>query len=551
MNPGVDFRRTGARLLLFLMMLGPCARAQAGPGPEADPPATTSSKPENNLCSLTGTVVNSVTGEPIRRAAVSLYDLSGNGQASHAVLTDGTGRFEFDGLAEGRAFVSVMKPGFLDERNVPGRAPGIAVQVAHNTSPIIVKMSPAGVIMGRVTTHDDQPLEGFQVRAITKQIIDGQPLWTNGQFQGHTNEDGEFRIAGLPPAKYYISVDQSQETTLSQRGVQNPREQSYAQSFYPGVSDLGGAAVLELAAGREVEANFTLAAEPIYQIGGGVSTQGEPVSALQFTRKAGEGSDFMQSAQIEDGRFQAKLLPGSYTVTAFGANGARMTTPGPSVVIGSDNPDVHVSMSPMPPIQVEVQAEHSGGTTDRGLPLQDGAPAMYLQLVPRSSSFRPRNFWQGAGGIPNVEPGTYSVEITTTGKWGVKSAQCGGVDLLSDDLTLAEGTQPSPIEITLRDDAASVTGTVGQATDPAPATVLLVQPHGRRNLVKTMPAAEGKFEFQSVTPGDYMLLALDQADQLEYANPEILNAYLSKAIHINVQPHVATNVNLVVLPIGR
>jgi hypothetical protein len=52
-------------------------------------------------------------------------------------------------------------------------------------------------------------------------------------------------------------------------------------------------------------------------------------------------------------------------------------------------------------------------------------------------------------------------------------------------------------------------------------TVLLVQQNGRRNLVKTTLAAERKFEFQSVGPGDYMLLALDQADQLEYANPEV------------------------------
>jgi hypothetical protein len=552
MNSGVGFRWVGAFLLSFFILLGPSVLGQTGPGQEISaPPSATSSKPENNVCSLTGTVVNSVTGEPLRRAVVSLYDLSGNGQAGHAVLTDGTGRFEFDGLAEGRAFVSVMKPGFFDERNAPGSAPGIAVQVTRDASPIMVRMLPAGVITGRITTEDEQPLEGFQVHAITKQIVEGQAQWAHGQFQGNTNEEGEFRIAGLPPGKYYISVDQNQQTTLSKRGVQNPREQTYAQSYYPGVSDLGGAAVLELAAGREVEANFTLAPEPMYEIGGSVSAQGEGFSMLQFARKAGEASDFIQGAQMEDGRFQAKLLPGSYTVTAFAVNGARMTTTGPSVVVGSDNPDVHFALSLLPSIQVEVQAEHSGGSTEHGLPQQDGAPAMYLQLVPRSSFFRPRNFWRPAAGIQNVEPGIYSVEIATTGKWGVKSVQCGGVDLLSDDLTVAEGGQPPPIEVTLRDDAASVSGTVVQANDLAPATVLLVQPHGHRNLVKTLPAGDGKFDFQGVAPGDYQLLALDQADQLEYANPEILNAYLSKAIHINVQAHGTANLNLVVSPVGR
>ena len=123
--------------------------------------------------------------------------------------------------------------------------------------------------------------------------------------------------------------------------------------------------------------------------------------------------------------------------------------------------------------------------------------------------------------------------------------------MLSEDLTVMDGAQPQAIEVTLRDDAASVRGTVTPADDMAPAIVLLIQPRGTRNLVKVGGAVQGKFEIDGVAPGDYLLLAVDGVDRLEYENPEVLNPYLSKAEHISLQPHGMANVNLSLSPTGR
>jgi hypothetical protein len=135
--------------------------------------------------------------------------------------------------------------------------------------------------------------------------------------------------------------------------------------------------------------------------------------------------------------------------------------------------------------------------------------------------------------------------------WYVKSLRSGGIDLLSEDLTVVEGAQPQPIEVTLRDDAASVRGTVAPADDMVPATVLLVQPHGTRNLLKVGGASQGKFEIDGVAPGDYLLLAFDGLGRVDYEDPEVLNPYLSKAEHITLQPHGVANVNLSLAPTER
>lgn len=506
---------------------------------------TASSQPEGNVYSLAGTVVNSETWEPIRRAAVEI-----SGQANRVTLTDNAGHFEFDGLAEGRVLVGATKPGFSDEQGMPyGRT---AVQVARDPSPVLLKITPAGVIAGRVTTLDAQPLEGFHLHVITKQNVNGQQIWLDCPFQAQTDENGDFRISSLPAGTYYIAVDQSQETTLSQRGLPNARQQGYAKVFYPGVSEFSVATPLELRPGREVEANLALAAEPIYQVSGGVSTQESLTPSLVFLRKNGEGYDFTQTAPMQEGKFQTKLPAGSYRVNGWTVNGVQLSTSGASVVISSDSPDVHITMSPIASIQVEVQTEHVGGSAQRSLPEQGGIPGMNLQLVSSAPLHRSTNWWRApSGGIQNVEPGVYTVDINTAGQWWVKSVRCGGVDLLTDDLTVADGVQPPPIEVTLRDDAAAVGGTVVPAEETEPATVLLVQPRSHRNIIKALRTMQGKFQFQGVPPGDYALFALDHADQLEYANPEVLNPYLSKAEHISLQPHGTASVKLTLSPIRR
>jgi hypothetical protein len=133
----------------------------------------------------------------------------------------------------------------------------------------------------------------------------------------------------------------------------------------------------------------------------------------------------------------------------------------------------------------------------------------------------------------------------------VKSAQCGGVDLLSDDLTISEGQQPEPIEVTLRDGAGMVSGSITPAEDPSRVLVLLVQPHRTRNVIHVARVMQGSFSIPGIPPGDYAIVALDGGDGLEYADPEILNPYLSDAEHVTVRPHATVTVNLGLTSVRR
>lgn len=512
--------------------------------------SNTNSKPADNTLSVSGTVVNSLTGEPIRGAVVAIATGQSNGQTFLSTLSDNSGHFQFEGLAEGRAIINAMKPGFGNQFR--GQLERTSVQITRNVPPVLLKMDPAGAIFGRLTDSNEQPLEGFLLHVISKQRVGGKQQWVPFPSQTTTDENGNFRIAGLPAGTYYLQVAQNRETTLSQRGVPNPREQCHAEVLYPGVADLNSATPIEVTGGRDVEANFSIAAEPLYEVSGMVSSQENLNSPVEFSRKAGEGYDFVQNAMAQDGRFQIKLPAGSFSVSGSTVTGIQLAASG--VMVSSDNPNVSVALRPGSGIRVELQRESSSGSTQRNIPEQRGSMGVNLQLV-RTTGIPGASYWWAPGqsdGFQSVAPGVYTVQVNgPPGMWYVKSLRSGGIDLLSEDLTVVEGAQPQPIEVTLRDDAASVRGTVAPADDMVPVIVLLVQPHGTRNLIRVGGASQGKFEIDGVAPGDYVLLAFDGSDGLDYEDPEALNPYLSKAEHISLQAHGTANVNLGLSPTGR
>ena len=133
----------------------------------------------------------------------------------------------------------------------------------------------------------------------------------------------------------------------------------------------------------------------------------------------------------------------------------------------------------------------------------------------------------------------------------MKSVQSGSIDLLNDDLTVVEGEQPEPIEVIMRDGAGMVSGTITPAGAPGQVLVLLVQPHGTRNIIYAVRPMQGNFSIPGVAPGDYAIVALDEGESLEYDNPEVLNAYLSDAERVSVRPHGTVMVNLGLTSVKR
>jgi protocatechuate 3,4-dioxygenase beta subunit len=157
----------------------------------------TSNQPTGqNRYKITGTVVDSATGEPIIRAVVRT-----SGLTSQQVFTDGSGRFEMNDVPEGQIVVTAQRPGFMNSE-ISNHQPRM-ITVGPATPSIEVKLVPEGVIQGKVTDRDGEPVENIGVQVMLQQINNGRKDWlSHGGAQ--TDENGEYQVEGLPPGRYLI-----------------------------------------------------------------------------------------------------------------------------------------------------------------------------------------------------------------------------------------------------------------------------------------------------------------------------------------------------------
>ena len=162
--------------------------------------------------------------------------------------------------------------------------------------------------------------------------------------------------------------------------------------------------------------------------------------------------------------------------------------------------------------------------------------------------------------LRNVEAGRYTGIIDARESWYVASADYGQTNLLTDDLVLTPGAPPQSLNIVLRNDSASITGTV-HAPDSflGNAMILAVperlskgcrseSPTGILRGTKTVQPTE--FHLDGLAPGDYLVFAFDHAEGLEYSNRDVLQSFVSQAAHVTLSPNQRAKVTLELIRTG-
>ena len=523
-----------------------------------------------------GTVVNSVTGEPVRGALVQIYS-----NRQHSVLTGGDGSFEFADVPAGTVNLNVQKPGFFTPQAIQApRAQAAFAISGPDQVPVVLKLVPEGVISGHIRGDGGEAVENFPVQLIGERLENGKKTRTI-LHGAQTNDEGEFRIAELTPGKYFVFLGPGfrPDGVFLQGSQQTAR--GYPGAFYPGVADIRSANPVEVAAGEHVELSLTLTSQPFHRISGTVS--GYPQNAginFQVTNAAGQQIPAGFRFDQRNGTFRTVWLPtGDYALTAEmqEPDGRRAYFASQAVNLDSDLTEIHLHLLPNTsiPVSFRVEATQSDSSPPeffvaggpRSGVRQAGTPAARVELAPQDEGFsQQRRVSQAEGGgssveIPNVPPGVYSVQIFPNGPYYVQSARCGTLNLLEQNLTVAAGSTVEPIEIVLRDDFASLEGSVALSAENESAMVIAIPEDGPRqirNVEIVRPAvnfdgsrAGAVFGMPQLAPGTYRVLAVDRADEFEYGNPEVLQKYASKGREISLTPNQQAKVELEIVHIGE
>jgi hypothetical protein len=421
------------------------------------------------------------------------------------------------------------------------------------------------VIEGKVTDAIGIPLEHVPLSLMSLNVREGRRHWDSKRI-ANTAEDGRYRFANLSPGTYYVSTTPFTPRPETLFDFQPESKTGYPGVYYPGVPDFNSASPISLSAGQQTEANFTLNEVPAYNISGTISGYAPGQYAnVQLCDQSGSPLPFSYQFSPDNGRIDFHGVPaGVYVLKASSQSASKQPVRGETrIQVAANTYNVQLALSPWTPIRVSVRAEavaqSSQGAANAVRPVLQGPPLGVRLLPSQPGISESYPILEGPAGqqtlaFPNLEPGRYSVELMPQDPWYVQSAEYGQTNLLTDDLTVLADAPPLTIQVLLRNDVASLSGTVSPRSGvPAPATVVAIPervPKASPKLGYYNPPADKSaepadgFMINSLAPGDYLVFAFDHAEGVEYANPDVLQNYISQAAHLTLAPGQTARVKL-------
>lgn len=487
--------------------------------------------------SLDGVVINAVTSEPIPRALVQ--------GPAEPQLTNSEGKFHFTKIPPGQYTVIPSKPGFFTEDEIRRRSlPGGSIQIGPGLQPLVLKLTPASVIYGRVTADHSEPMENLRVRAMVMRMQNGQRAWAAASGREATDDEGRFRIAGLRPGVYYLEILPGGAAAVRQPIAPGTRREGYAPTFYPGTRDFDSAAQIRLEAGQEYEADFAISLAPVYNLRGTLIglPSGVTGAGLELVSRDGDRVGANYSFDVRTSTFQMDSVPGgTYVLSAFiQSTGTPEQYMGKMpLVVNGDELNIRLSVSPTATILLTVRNECTRHT------FSENEQLIGAQFISTNMGSGGGSFWAEAEGPPgahvfvlrNVQPGAYRAFLNTNGDWYIVSARSGPVDLLKDDLVVGAGSSVDPIEVVVRDDSASLSGVITSHGQPIDG-VAIVSPVGAPRMTRPVYAdSSGRFQMDTLAPGDYRMIALENLDEAfqTVSGPILLDPDSSFAAAIGIQ----------------
>jgi Carboxypeptidase regulatory-like domain len=531
--------------MLFAMARSPRTSAQVATGSSSV--QTIQGAPDSTPHTVRGTVVDSVTGEPISRALVQI-----GGQ--YAMLTDHDGHFEFNGVTVSGIPAWAMKPGYFSQdrfnRFVTAPADNSSSQSATE---VTVKLVPEAIISGTVTGQDGNPIEGIPVQLKTLITQEGLARW-RPRMQTRTNAEGQYRFPELESGKYIVT------TGFHVEGLADSLAASgYIPARYPppGGGSFTSETAMLLKPGDHDVADVSPEMEKLFPVTGNIASYGER-AGVAFRAQTPSGEDFSPSARFtpRTGEFRIMLPGGSYRVTATaymrqGPMEATREVTVPQAPVGG----VSFTMEPYATIPVDIEVDSvnqpSNGSGQTGaIPTQDNFGGNISLTSANGEGFTPflsarplrRSSDEQSGplAIENVSPGRYVLRAEPPSPWYVATASCGGVDLTHEELVVGGGSVGCSIHVVLRNDCGSVHARIRDSDQNSasgisrPLHVYAVPMGNLAQPVVNFNQQNGDYSADGLAPGRYLVLALDHRVDLPYRDPEAMRAYAELGQEISV-----------------
>jgi large repetitive protein len=470
-----------------------------------------------------GRVISTAGGRGVPKARVVLRSKS----EAYSAVTDKDGAFRVIGVEAGTYTASADRTGWAEERLA-----NFQLLPGQRVADLALRLTPTGVIAGRVLDADGDPLSRVMVQAL--QVTYSRGRRTLFPFvSATTNDRGEYRLFGLRPGTYYVRT-----------ASRMPAE---ASTYYPSGNSSIRAAELELPPGAEIgSVDIRVSSEPTYGLTIRLSQPMSPAERAQLSlRISGLGPDPPGNFALASGSSNEvrvfKLNPGRYVAMAQKPD---PQSPGTQLYWQRSfeiaNADVDLAAVFRPAGEVSGTVEGAAVKVSR-LELSPEDPAMLSPspVIPAGGAFTFRV----------VMPDVYTLRVTAAEGAYLKAVYAGDRKLESQRIDL--GRVSGRLRVVLGADGGELSGLAvdadGRPVPQAPIALAPVQADWP-DLVRTAIADEnGNFRLEDIAPGSYRLFAWKTAPAGAPECPEFRAPYEPNAFPIDIEANADRRTSVTVL----
>ncbi len=497
---------------------------------------------------ITGRVVND-EGSGIPNLAVNIIQASTgqrgpSARAGTMVVTDEDGNFRVTGLSPSLYSVNVFqtKEYAMQSSQIFDRREQRYYRVGDNITLTLVK---GGVITGRVTTPDGQPMIGVQVTATMVRDAEGYPI--RQSFSGRprmTDDRGIYRLFGLLPGTYIVGTNG--RMMYSQMSPSHGSVTTYHPS-----STRDTAAEMAVTSGGEVTgADIRFRGERGHLISGTVAVASAPspssfINIILISPATGQfvGSGYVRPDDANRGFAVHGVTDGEYEIVARSGDNEGITLtsiPRRVTVKGADITGIELRLMPLSSVSGQVVIETSPHACESKSKRSIQEIMISARGDEKTASAFSLNIYstnvvvneKGEFTIPSLSPSRYRFETRLPDEdWYTKSitlpapatarrtpaARTTNVsDASRAGLELRSGDKVTGVTITVAEGAAGLRGKVVAEREgaqlPSRLRVHLVPVEAALSndvlrYAEVLMSNDGSFAFANLAPGKYWLLA--------------------------------------------
>ena len=548
--------KTAALYLLFLT-LGLAAQQTGAPAPVT----------ARKAFQISGIVVHAQTGEPLALTQISIGSASGRDPFPdlQSVVTGEDGRFLFKNLSPGKYALVAERKGFprqaFNQHEYFSSA--IAVGPDKISENLVFRLLPEGSISGKISDQEGDPVQNCQVMLFEKRVENGEQ-GTFMRTQAQTDDQGLYHFGHLHSGTYFVVASaQPWYTRYSAHTVQAPSnensgsqanngnaelDRAFPLTYYPAANEPDGASPIAIEPGSPLTADITLSAVPALHLHlTNVSLDSSQNVQVTLTQSVFGNSGFYVNAQTNrrnpDVFEVTGIAPGHYDINlqiSSPDKDNKNTTPSSRHQTATLLRDGEIDAT-----KGSESALVSGIVEFEGF--ANPPVGASIQLHNRESVQGHGNRILSDGKFEPVvlPPGRYEVFVPNAGGFFVKSIAADGAKVYGHTIEIKD---PGSIQlaVVVSKGVGVIEGVVLHNDKPTAGAMVVLVPQDPANNLRLFRRdqsdSDGTFILRDVLPGKYTLLAIENGWDLEWANPTVLQHYMSKGETVQVESKGKYNV---------